>query len=537
MKRLLHIFIIVLQLLFTAAVLAGTGSPQDEPSKKQNGKNLVLMCLSAHPDDEDGATLAYYAKLNGVKTYSIFYTRGEGGQNETGSELYDDLGALRTKETLAAAKVLGSEVYFLGFPDFGFSKTAKETFSKWGGNDSVLERLVYVIRSLKPDIIITNHDTVTTKPNRQHGNHQVVGITALEAFEKAADPHFHPEQLNDSITPWQVKKLYYRVFRTNVMVHDSTRIVELDMTKQDAGGTSIAEISIQALRSHRSQGMDKLTFNDIPTFFRTHRYTLFRQNQTYPFDPHDLFSGIDPSERRTASIVSWNGSSTSEKTEPGSPKSVTATFDRKIRIGLVKTYDNTLEETMKSFSINYTLIDSAQLAAGDLKQFTTILLDLRTYAYRSDAERYNDRLLEYMKNGGNVVCFYNKTGDWNKKKVSPYSLTVSSERVTEEDAPVTILEPNHPLFNHPNHIDRNDWGGWVQERSIYLPSEDTTLTSSKYERLLAMSDEDDHQPSTSLLWTKYGNGTYSYVSLALYRQLRNMNNGAMKLFFNLISQQ
>src|SRR5271169_5003751 len=117
MKRLLSIFIIVLQLLFSAAVLAGTGSPQDEPSKKQNGKNLVLMCLSAHPDDEDGATLAYYAKLNGVKTYSIFYTRGEGGQNETGSELYDDLGALRTKETLAAAKVLGSEVYFLGFPD------------------------------------------------------------------------------------------------------------------------------------------------------------------------------------------------------------------------------------------------------------------------------------------------------------------------------------------------------------------------------------------------------------------------------------
>lgn len=537
MKRLLTIFSIVLQLLFAAAVLAGTGSPRDEPSKKQNGKNLVLMCLSAHPDDEDGATLAYYAKLNGVKTYSIFYTRGEGGQNETGSELYDDLGLIRTKETLGAAKILGSEVYFLGFPDFGFSKTAKETFSKWGGNDSVLARLVYVIRALKPDIIITNHDTVTTKPSRQHGNHQVVGITVLEAFEKSADPHFHPEQLNDSITTWQVKKLYYRVFRTNVMVHDSTHIVELDMTKQDASGTSIAELSIQALRNHRSQGMDKLTFNDIPTFFRMHRYTLFKSEKEYPFDPHDLFSGIDRSERRAASIASWNVSSASEKVEAGSAKSITATFDRNIRIGLVKTYDNTLEETMKSFSINYTLIDSAQLAVGDLKQYTTILLDLRTYAYRSDVERYNDRLLEYMKNGGNVVCFYNKTGDWNKKKVSPYPIAVSSERVTEEDAPVTILKPHHPLFNHPNHIDQNDWSGWVQERSIYLPSDDTTLTSPKYERLLAMSDEDDHQPSTSLLWTKYGNGTYSYVSLALYRQLRIMNNGAMKLFFNLISQQ
>ena len=76
------------------------------------------MCLSAHPDDEDGATLAYYAKLQGVKTYSLFLTRGEGGQNEIGSQLYEDLGVLRTKETEAAAKILGSEIYFLGFPDF-----------------------------------------------------------------------------------------------------------------------------------------------------------------------------------------------------------------------------------------------------------------------------------------------------------------------------------------------------------------------------------------------------------------------------------
>jgi len=131
---------------------------------QQGSSNLVLMSLSAHPDDEDGATLAYYAKIKHVKTFSVFYTRGEGGQNEIGSQLGDDLGVLRTKETRDAATILGSEVLFLGFPDFGFSKTAKETFAMWGGHDSVLARIVYVIRALKPDVIITNHDTVTTKP-------------------------------------------------------------------------------------------------------------------------------------------------------------------------------------------------------------------------------------------------------------------------------------------------------------------------------------------------------------------------------------
>src|SRR5437899_1061466 len=87
----------------------------------------VLLSVSAHPDDEDGAVLAYYARIKGVKTYTLFLTRGEGGQNEIGPQLYGELGAIRTKETLNAARILGSESYFLGFPDFGFSRTADET--------------------------------------------------------------------------------------------------------------------------------------------------------------------------------------------------------------------------------------------------------------------------------------------------------------------------------------------------------------------------------------------------------------------------
>ena len=86
------------------------------------------MDLSAHPDDEDGATLAYYRMKLGVRTYSVLFTRGEGGQNEKGPELYEELGVLRSEETREAGRVLGAEVHFLNFLDFGFSKTATETF-------------------------------------------------------------------------------------------------------------------------------------------------------------------------------------------------------------------------------------------------------------------------------------------------------------------------------------------------------------------------------------------------------------------------
>lgn len=103
----------VLLFLLLALAVAAPSFSQHVPS---------VMNLSAHPDDEDGSTLAYYRYKYGVKTYSVCFTRGEGGQNETGSELYADLGVLRTAETERAAHIIGSEVYFLNFVDFGFSK-------------------------------------------------------------------------------------------------------------------------------------------------------------------------------------------------------------------------------------------------------------------------------------------------------------------------------------------------------------------------------------------------------------------------------
>jgi LmbE family N-acetylglucosaminyl deacetylase len=622
---LISCFVIAMSLLF---FLSATSAGANARASSKPG--VVIMCVSAHPDDEDGATLAYYTHIKHIKAYSIFYTRGEGGQNVIGPELYKELGEIRTEETLAASKILGTKVYFLGFPDFGFSKTAKETFRMWGGNDNVLRRIVYLIRALKPDVIITNHDTITTLPYRQHGNHQVVGITAYEAFTKAADPTYHPEQFGNGIAPWQVKKLYFRVRRKSELSQDS--LVTIPVTEKSNGKT-IQQIAWDALRKHRTQGMDKLNFQDIPESFRQPVYKLILSNKKYPYNPHDLFSGIKPSARpevtlpeeyavalkpfsmfihpRFSLLKAAPGSSedfdftmdtfnhtgaplyisimvnhggerllseheglssqvrdsmnlevnvpAAETAEdsvvftavphvtrkiPGMGRSSDAAFLRRVTakidtndfIGLVGTYDNTLAETFGEFGVHYEPIDSAMLASGNLDKFTTIVLDIRGYLYRHDLVRYNNRILDYIRDGGNVVCFYNRPPEWDGHDYSPYPIQVTRERVTEETQPVTVLRPDNPLFDYPNKIEPADWDGWVQERNIYLPSGDTTLTSGKYERLLAMSDEGEHEPSTSLLWAKYGRGTYIYTSLALYRQVKNLNNGGVKLLFNLISQ-
>ena len=111
----------------------------------------TVMCIAAHPDDEDGTSLIVMRRKYGEHTVSLFSTFGEGGQNAIGPELYEELGAIRARETMAAAEIQGSEPYFLGLKDFGYSKSAEEAFKFWG-HDEALRRMVLQIRKLRPDV-------------------------------------------------------------------------------------------------------------------------------------------------------------------------------------------------------------------------------------------------------------------------------------------------------------------------------------------------------------------------------------------------
>src|SRR5882672_3204496 len=184
----------------------------------------TVMCVAAHPDDEDGTSLTLLRHKHGVHTVSLFSTYGEGGQNAVGPQLYEELGVIRAQETMRAAKIQGSEPYFLGLKDFGFSKSADEAFKVWG-HDEALRRMVLKIRELRPDVIITNHDTTTG-----HGHHQATGRLIIEAFDAAADPKRFPEQL-DHLQPWQAQRLFLRIFGGANPEHQSdaaNKVVAID---------------------------------------------------------------------------------------------------------------------------------------------------------------------------------------------------------------------------------------------------------------------------------------------------------------------
>jgi LmbE family N-acetylglucosaminyl deacetylase len=213
-----------------------------------------LMQVVAHPDDEDGGMLTLQARGRGVSTLLMTLNRGEGGQNKIGSNLSDVLGVLRAEELLASDEYYGVQERFSRVADFGFSKTAEETFAKWGGHDVALGDIVRVIRTFRPDVLVARFSGTERDG---HGNHQASSILAKEAFRAAADPKRFPEQIAQGLQPWQPKKFYIG----NVCPWGSMTCPDADWSvKFNTGendpllGTSFIQFAMQGLRHQMSQG-------------------------------------------------------------------------------------------------------------------------------------------------------------------------------------------------------------------------------------------------------------------------------------------
>ncbi|HKO60946.1 MAG TPA: PIG-L family deacetylase, partial [Pyrinomonadaceae bacterium] len=213
---------------------------------------------------------------------------------------YEELGVIRFHETLKASEIQGSEPHFLGLKDFGFSKSMEETFRFWNRAEA-LKRMVLKIRELRPDVIITNHDTA-----RGHGHHQATGQLLLEAFDAAADPKRFPEQLNNNIKPWQVQRLFVRVFggpapNTQTAATAPAKIISIDPNEIDpVRESSFAEQALAALQQHRSQGPWPKTVADLIRARRIEsgklppiRYRLVREAANAPPLPDDAATPFD----------------------------------------------------------------------------------------------------------------------------------------------------------------------------------------------------------------------------------------------------
>ena len=896
-------------------ISAMTGRPALELALRTLDTVGNVMMTTAHPDDENNALLAYYGHTKGFRTSLVTATRGEGGQNEIGPELFDAIGVLRTEELLAAHRWDGAEQYFTRAVDFGFSFSPQETIQKWG-HDEILGDFVRMLRTIRPDVMVTLPPAGTG--GGQH--HMVSGTLSFEAFTAAADPAKFPEQLQEGLRPWQVKKLYqpggggfgrlggpggpggrggrgargagggraggppaggaaggdlpppppldpnakYATIDTSGYdpllgctigevggVAASMHKCQGRSPIQNFGGTSgaryklaatvidsqknkdetslfegidtslahllqyvganppaalrdgIAAITTRAINAQTAfqgsqnpavtlpdllagltavrslrNGLGSIGLSDIAKYeidFRmAQKETQFQVaiilahglrmdaiaddgivmgNQPIrvtttvanrgpedvtvksvklsgfegeaacpsaplkntpafncgsdvripanakltnpywvrlpdsgraeleadppyglPFRPSpfrarfdfdingvavssempvqyryagDLATGekrmelnvvpglslhVEPAvmivplkvaagvDRRkevrvtvenntkgsaTANIAlkvpaGWRvvpatqpialgaeGETTTVRftvTPPGAPplgqlalkaeataakapdltgaerfingyqvieyphiqrrhkvipaettvKVVDVGVAPNIRMGYIMGVGDLVPQALDQLGVKVAMIGADELAYGNLAKYDTIMLGIRAYERREDLRAYNHRLIKYVNDGGTLIVQYNKTGEFNQAQYGPYPALVSSNRVTDETAPVQILEKEHHAFTYPNRIRQDAWDGWVQERGLYFLGE----KDAKYTDLVQLQDPFEYNPGTkggALVEARFGKGRWIYVGLGLWRQLPYGTVGAYQLMANLIS--
>jgi LmbE family N-acetylglucosaminyl deacetylase len=184
-------------------------------------------------------------------------------------------------------------------------------------------------------------------------------------------------------------------------------------------------------------------------------------------------------------------------------------------------------------TMGYTVLEmrNEDVTPLNLKRMDAVVLGVRALNTNERIGFLMTELLDYVKNGGTLVVQYNVANPLKTDRYAPYPLQLSGERVTEEDAAVTFLKPEHAVLNYPNVITAKDFDGWVQERGLYFP----TKWDASYETILSMHDKNDAPKESSLLVAKYGSGYYVYTGLSFFRELPEGVAGAYKLFANLVS--
>jgi hypothetical protein len=177
------------------------------------------------------------------------------------------------------------------------------------------------------------------------------------------------------------------------------------------------------------------------------------------------------------------------------------------------------------------MLDDADLTTDGLRDLDAIVIGIRAFNVRTNLAVQLPALFAYVEAGGTIVEQYNRPDGLKTDKLTPYDLRLSGERVTDENAPVTFLAPDHPVLNTPNKITKVDFEGWVQERGIYFPSQ----CDEHFTPILACNDPGESPLNGGLLVAQYGRGYFVYTSLVFFRQLPAGVPGAYRLFANLVS--
>ena len=204
-----------------------------------------------------------------------------------------------------------------------------------------------------------------------------------------------------------------------------------------------------------------------------------------------------------------------------------------IQVGYIMGAGDAIPEALRQIGYQVDVLSEDDINLDNLKKYNTIIAGVRAYNTIERMGFHHDVLMQYVEQGGNYIVQYNTSFRLKSDEVGPYPLKLSRDRVTVEEAPITLLEPEHALLNTPNKITMKDFENWVQERGLYFPNE----WDEKYTPILACNDPGEPSRKGGLLVAHYGKGSFIYTGYSWFRELPAGVPGAYRIFVNLISYQ
>ena len=201
------------------------------------------------------------------------------------------------------------------------------------------------------------------------------------------------------------------------------------------------------------------------------------------------------------------------------------------RIGYIPGAGDDVPESLRQIGYSVKILSEPEITVKNLAQFSAVVLGIRAYNTQDRISNWLPELFDYVKQGGVVIAQYNTLAELKTNQLGPYPLEISRDRVTDENAEVRILAPNHPLMTTPNKITSKDFGGWVQERGLYFPNK----WDSAWTPILSCNDPKEKPLDGGLLVAKFGKGFFIYTSYSWFRQLPAGVPGAYRLFANMLS--
>ncbi|MCB0478387.1 MAG: PIG-L family deacetylase [Crocinitomicaceae bacterium] len=204
------------------------------------------------------------------------------------------------------------------------------------------------------------------------------------------------------------------------------------------------------------------------------------------------------------------------------------------KIAYIKGVEDAVPDGIRELGLDLKLFEVEELADLDLSKFDVVVLGIRIYNVKQELKNFDEKLFQFVENGGRVIMQYNTASRWVKEQsYGPKPFELGRKRVTEEDAEVTFLEKEHPVLNNPNKISKKDFENWVQERGLYFAE----TWDESYIPILAWNDKGEEPTKGSLLILDHGKGQFIYTGISFFRELPNGVEGAFKLIANLLSYE